>query len=154
MCSHVLLFLLSKSKLFLSIHLFDIIMNIISNNIRVWCASGGFYLSMKQGGLFWFVCWDLPSHDASCDTHYIFETLFDVEIPQATTLHVVLIVSSRHFWWWLGVHQTCFETASCGAHCIFETLLMTTRSASNLVWDYLELLCKSYWLLNHFLNEN
>jgi hypothetical protein len=66
------------------------------------------HLSMKQGSLFCFVLflsWDLPSHGASCNTHYIFETLFDVEISQATMLHVVLIVSSKHFWWRLKVHQ-------------------------------------------------
>jgi hypothetical protein len=104
MCSHLLLFLLSRSKLFLSKHLFDIIMN-ISNNIRVWCASGGIYLWSKVVCFVLFLSWDLPSHGAPCDTHYIFETLFNVEISQATTLHVVLIVSSKHFWWQLKVHQ-------------------------------------------------
>jgi hypothetical protein len=106
MCSHELLLLLSKSKVFPSKDLFDFIMN-ISNNIRVWCASGGIYLWWSKVVCFvLFVNWDLPSHNVSCDAHYIFETLFDVAISQATTLHVVLIVvSSKHFWWWLWVHQ-------------------------------------------------
>ncbi len=78
----------------------------ISNNIRVWCASGGIYLWSKVVCFVLFVSWDLPSHDVSCDAHYIFETFFDVEISQATTLHMVLIVSLKHFqWWWLWVHQ-------------------------------------------------
>jgi hypothetical protein len=106
MCSHLLLFLLSRSKLFLSKHLFDIIMN-ISNNIRVWCASGGIYLWSKVVCFVLFLSWDLPSHGVPCGTHYIFETLFNVEISQATN-----------------------NTSCGGAHCIFETLLMTTESAS------------------------
>jgi hypothetical protein len=51
--------------------------------------------------------------------------------------------------WDLPNHST-----SCRALGIFGKLSMSRGASTWLVWDCLELWCGSYWLLNHFLNEN
>jgi hypothetical protein len=49
-----------------------------------------------------------------------------LRFPKPQVLHVALLVSLESSWW--------------------------VKACIDLVWDYLELQCASYWLLNHFFN--
>jgi hypothetical protein len=98
---------------------------------------------MKEGSLFCF-----------CHT----------DISQAITArHAALLVSlessPKPSWcvmphsWYLGKALPNHHSASCHTLGILGKLSMST-GALTWFWDCLELRCGSFWLLNHFLNEN
>jgi hypothetical protein len=67
---------------------------------------------------------------------------------------ITSVYEARKFVLFCNVEISQTKALPCRALGVFGKLSISRGASTCLVWDYLELWCGSYWLLNHFLNEN